>query len=95
MTTELGPDAIQAPIGYAGAGDASTRLGRLQAEFAPMLRTKRVFVRHQGASHFVSGSADDTLLFPQAGLRSGQPRYEWTDRGDGVSLGRLIPPCAT
>lgn len=91
--TEPGTDAILAPIGHAGAGDAVTRLGRLQAEFAPILRVRRVFVRHQGTSHFVSGSADDTLLFPQADARSGQPRYEWTDRGDGVSLGRLIPPC--
>ena len=83
---ELGPDAILTPIGHAGAGDAATRLGRLQAEFAPVLRTARVFVRHQGTSHFVSGCTDDTLLFPAASPRSGQPRYEWTDRGDGVSL---------
>ena len=93
--TEVQPDAIQAPIGYAGAGDAATRLGRLQAEFAPALRTDRVFVRHQGASHFVTGRPDDTLLFPPTSPRSGQPRYEWTDRGDGVHLGRLIPPCVT
>ena len=92
--TEFVPDAIQAPIGYAGAGNASTRLGRLQGEFAPLLQTSRVFVRHQGSSHFVSRSPDDTLLFPQADARSGQPRYEWTDRGDGVALGRLILPCA-
>ena len=92
---ELESDAILSPIGYTGTGDAATRLGRLQAEFAPVLRTKRVFVRHQGTSHFLSGSPDDTLLFPQANLRSGQPRYEWTDRGDGVSLGRLIPPCVS
>ena len=91
--TQLGPDAILAPVGYAGPGDASTRLGRLQAEFAPLLQTRRVFVRHQGTTHFMSASPDDTLLFPQAGPRSGQPRYEWTNRGDGVSLGRLILPC--
>ena len=91
--TEPGPDAILAPIGHAGLGDAATRLGRLQGEFAPLLRSSRVFVRHQGATHFVSGSPDDTLLFPQASPRSGQPRYEWADRGDGVSYGRLILPC--
>ena len=92
--TPAHPDAILAPIGHAGSGDASTRLGRLQSEFAPLLATPRVFVRHQGASHFVSGSPDDTLLFPQSHPRSGQPRYEWTDRGDGVSLGRFRSPCA-
>ena len=93
--TEIRPDAIQAPIGHAGAGDAASRLGRLQAEFAPILGTNRVFVRHQGASHFVSGSPDDTLLFSSASPRSGQARYVWADRGDGVSLGRLIQPCGT
>ena len=93
--TESGPDAILAPIGHAGAGDAATRLGRLQAEFAPLLRARRVFVRLQGASHFVSGSPDDTLLCPQTSFQSGQSRYEWTDRGDGVSFGRLIHPCVT
>ena len=86
------PDAIMAPIAHAGAGDAATRLGRLQDEFAPILGANRVFVRHQGVAHFVSASPDDTLLFPQADPRSGRPRYEWADRGDGVSLGRLISP---
>ena len=46
--TFLTADAILSPIGHAGSGDASTRLGRLQIEFAPVLRTPRVFVRHQG-----------------------------------------------
>ena len=93
--TENRPDAIRAPIGHAGAGAASSRLGRLQAEFAPLLNAPRVFVRHQGAFHFISGSPDDTLLHPQADPRAGRPRYEWADRGDGVALGRLIPPCTT
>ena len=83
------PDAVMAPIAHAGGGDAASRLGRLQAEFAPLLGASRVFVRHQGVAHFVSARPDDTLLFPQADPRSGRPRYEWVDRGDGVSLGRL------
>ena len=93
--TDNGPDAIRAPIDHAGGGDASARLGRLQAEFAPLLRAPRVFVRHQGAFHFISASPDDTLLHPQADPRAGRPRYEWADRGDGVALGRLIPSCAS
>ena len=90
--TETVPDAIMAPMAHAGAGDAATRLGRLQAEFAPLLGASRVFVRHQGVAHFVSASPDDTLLFPQTDPRSGRPRYEWVARGDGVSLGHLISP---
>ncbi len=83
------PDAVLAPLGYAGAGDAATRLAKLQAEFAAVLRVPRVYVRHQGTSHFITGSPADTLLFPQTDARSGRPRYQWSDRGDGVSLGRF------
>lgn len=84
-------DAVRAPIGFAGPGDALARLGRLHAEFAPLLGAARVFVRHQGTTHFVSGSPDDTLLFPPTDPRAGQSRYDWRDRGDGVCLGHLIP----
>lgn len=83
-------DAVRAPINFAGSGDAQARLGRLHLELAPILGTSRIFVRHQGTTHFVSGSPDDTLLFPPSDYRAGQQRYEWHDRGDGVCLGRLI-----
>jgi hypothetical protein len=83
------PDAVLAPLGYAGAGDAASRLAKLQAEFSVALNVPRVYVRHQGTSHFITGSPSDTLLFPQSDARCGQPRYDWSDRGDGISLGRL------
>ena len=83
------PDAVMVPLSYAGPGDAATRLAKLHAEFSHLLRTPRVYVRHQGTSHFLSGSPADTLLFPQSDGRSGRPRYEWNDRGDGVSYGRI------
>jgi hypothetical protein len=83
------PDAVLSPLSHAGPGDASTRLGKLQAEFASVLQVPRVFVRNQGTLHFLSGSPADTLLFPQSDPRSGRPRYDWTDRGDGVSYGRF------
>ena len=85
---EIIPDAVLAPLAHAGGGDAATRLSRLQAEFAALLQVPRIYVRHQGSAHFLSGSPDDTLLFPQSDPRAGRPRYEWTDRGDGVSYGR-------
>ncbi len=88
MTTTV-PDAILAPVGHAGPGDAATRLARLQGEFAAVLQVPRVYARHQGASHFLTGSPTDSLLFPQTDPRSGRPRYEWADRGDGVSYGRF------
>jgi hypothetical protein len=84
-------DAIRAPIGYAGPGPSAARLERLATEFGRVLGTDRVFVRHQGGEHFVSSHADDTLQFPRDSPRSGEPRYRWEDRGDGVSYGYLRP----
>jgi hypothetical protein len=83
------PDAVMVPLSYSGAGDAATRLSRLHAEFAEVLKVPRVYVRHQGTTHFLSGNPADTLLFPQSDPRSGRPRYVWADRGDGVCFGRF------
>jgi hypothetical protein len=84
-------DAVRSPIGYAGPGPSSARLGRLGSEFAGLLGTDRVFVRHQGGEHFISARPDDTLMFPSTDPRSGESRYRWEDRGDGVSYGYLRP----
>jgi hypothetical protein len=85
------PDAVRTPLAYAGAGDSHARLTKLQAEFSRVLNTPRVFVRHQGTGHFLSGDPGDTMNHPAAGARAGQPRYDWWDRGDGVLYGRLRP----
>jgi hypothetical protein len=82
------PDAVLVPLGYSGPGDAATRLARLHIEFSAILQVPRVYVRHQGTTHFLTGCPADTLLFPQSDPRSGRPRYAWSDRGDGVSYGR-------
>ncbi len=82
------PDAVMVPLSHSGPGDAATRLARLHVEFSAILQVPRVYVRHQGTTHFLSGSPTDTLLFPQFDHRSGRPRYDWFDRGDGVSYGR-------
>jgi hypothetical protein len=84
-----GIKAIRAPIGYAGAGPSAARLERLGTEFGAILGTDQVFVRHQGSEHFISACPDDTLQFPRTSPRSGELRYSWEDRGDGVSLGYL------
>jgi hypothetical protein len=83
------PDAIRSPLGFAGPGDSFARLSKLQAEFAPILQVTRVYVRHQGSEHFVTGDPTDTLLFPSQSSRSGESRYDWADRGDGVLYGHL------
>lgn len=91
MTTPRTPDAVRSPLPFAGAGDAHARLAKLQSEFAPVLGVSHAYVRHQGAEHFVSGAPGDTLNFPSHDARSGLPRYEWADRGDGVLYGHLKP----
>lgn len=83
------PDAIRSPVSRAGSGGSLARLARIQHEFAATLHVPKVFVRHQGAEHFISGSAVDTLHFPSLHPNSGQPRYRWEAQGDGVFHGFL------
>ena len=85
------PDAVRSPLPFAGAGDSHTRLAKLQAEFSPILNVSNVYVRHQGAEHFISGNAGDSLNFSSHDSRSGLPRYDWEDRGDHVLYGYLKP----
>jgi hypothetical protein len=80
-------EAVRAPIRYAGSGDSFTRLTRLQAEFSGVLGADRVYVRLQGGEHFITGRPDDTLNYTGDEVRSGEPRYTWEDRGDGVLYG--------
>jgi hypothetical protein len=89
MMPERTPDAVRSLLPYAGAGGSHARLAKLHAEFAPILKAPQIFVRHQGADHFVSARPDDTLNFPSLSARSGAPRYHWEDRGDGVLYGYL------
>ncbi len=78
-------DAIRAPIRFAGPGSAAARLERLGTEFARLLGAGRIFVRLQGGEHFMTAHPDDSLQFPQ----SGESRYQWEDRGDGIFHGYL------
>jgi hypothetical protein len=83
------PDAVRVPRGFAGPGDSLARLSRLQDALAPILEIPRVFVRHQGTEHFVTGDPSDTLLFSSTSPRAGEERYVWEDRGDGILRGYL------
>jgi hypothetical protein len=89
VSAALPIDAVRSPIGHAGPGPSSVRLERLGAEFTVLLGADRIFVRHQGGEHFISPRPDDTLLFPRTDARSGQSRYRWEARGDGVFYGYL------
>jgi hypothetical protein len=83
------PDAVRSPLRFAGSGDAASRLATIIAEFSGVLRSPQLFVRHQGSEHFITASPADTLNYPSDGPKSGEPRYDWSDRGDGVLYGYL------
>ncbi len=91
MTNAPTPDAVRSRPPFAGTGDSHARLAKLQAEFSPVLNVPRVYVRHQGTEHFISGSPVDTLNFDSRDSRCGTPRYSWSDRGDDVLYGYLKP----
>jgi hypothetical protein len=83
------PDAVRSPLTYAPLGTSFSRLTTLQAEFSQVLGVSHVFVRHQGAEHFITGHEADSLNFPSVSSRAGQARHDWYDRGDGVLYGYL------
>ena len=84
------PDSVRSPLRFAGGGDSFSKLAKLHEEFSAVLRVPRVHVRHQGTEHFISGRADDTLQFHGPSRRSGEARYTWEDRGDGILYGYLV-----
>jgi hypothetical protein len=86
---ERTPNAIRSPLCHAGSGDSHARLCRLHDEFSVILQLSKVFVRHQGAEHFITGHSYDTLNFSFTSVSSGEPRYNWRDRGDGILYGYL------
>ena len=81
------PNAVRSPLSYAGSGDCYMRLTKLHEEFSQLMNVNRVYVRHQGCEHFITGQPFDTLNLSSDESPSGGPRYHWVDRGDGVFYG--------
>ena len=79
--------AIRSPIGFAGSGCSFLRLERLVGEFGPLLANQKLYVRLQGCEHFITTDPGDSLYFDSLSPRSGDVRYDWKDRGDGVYYG--------
>ena len=85
------PVAVQYPVGRIGRRPPGQWLNDIKAEFGPLLGVERVYSRDQGSFKFLSGDPADTLYFPKGHHRSGESRYDWKDRGDGVMYGYLVP----
>jgi hypothetical protein len=90
-TSDIIPDAVRPPLTYAGDGGALAKLVRLNSEFSQILQVSQVFVRNQGTEYFISHGPEQTLYFPCDSPRSGEARYFWEDRGDGVFYGTFKP----
>jgi hypothetical protein len=87
-------DAVLVGRNYPAPKPGQDRLLRLIAEFRPILGSKRVYLRHVGQiqKDLLTAEPDSpTCYFPSAHPYAGRDRYDWTDRGDGVMYGALIP----
>lgn len=93
-------DAVLCPISYPPLKPGEDRHVKLKEEFGPVLGVPRVHARFADQTRtvtFITGSL--TLAnglgicryFPTSHPLSGQERYEWKDRGDGVMYGTLTP----
>jgi hypothetical protein len=85
--------ALEFPIGYK-ATLGVRRLAAVQNEAKTILGTDTIFVRNHISTAFVTGNCTDCLNFPTWHERAGSPRYEWSDRGDGVRTGLLVDGAA-
>ena len=90
-TNVITPDAVRTPLCYAGEGGSFAKLIKLNMEFSQVLGVSRVFVRNQGTEYFISHGPEETLNYSSDSSRSGESRYVWEDRGDGVRYGQLKP----
>jgi len=92
-------DAIRIPRHYPKGLQGDARHRALKAEFAPMLNSTMIYARHMGGTQtFITATANHPLSadglewgcapnYPLTHPKAGQPRYDWTDRGDGVFYG--------
>ena len=75
------------------------RLAWYKTEFGPVLNSPRVHSRFVGGGSEAMLTGDGSSMAGAAGHRyhpdnhpqAGQERYTWTDRGDGILYGTLIP----
>lgn len=94
-------DAVLLPLNYGKGGTAEQRIRALAREFKPILGDRKWDARDVVGGKMLAPWVDPrdhtesfshhTLLFPTGHSLAGQSRYEWTDRGDGVKYGTLVP----
>jgi hypothetical protein len=83
------PNAVRSSASFAGAGDSRTKIAKLHWAFSQVLHAERIYVRLQGAEHFISASPHDALNYASRDERAGQPRYDWEPKDSGIYYGYL------
>jgi|SRR6516164_6383442 hypothetical protein len=88
------PDAIC--IAFVRTGRTIAQGVREYSNYAePILRInrrigERAYIRNQGTYLFITKYLTDTLLFPREHSRSGQSRYRWVTKENGIRWGYLV-----
>lgn len=88
------PDAYLIDHSYPAGKRDTDRLQALNREFAPGLGAAKVWVRrvYVGNKDLLTAKPEaPTYLFPRGHTLEGTDRYSWSDRGDGVLAGTLLP----
>lgn len=90
-------DAFLIPANYPVVQKREDRLLAIKREFAPLMGSKRAFVRHVNFGARLSLDLvtplphSPSFYFPKGNSREGFDRYVWTDIGNGVKSGMLLP----
>lgn len=85
-------DAVMVPQNYPPGRVKKERALAIKDEFGPILGSAIVHGRNlPGNQTLVTASPEVSVNHYGDHPLSGQPRYEWMDRGDGIQYGLLIP----
>lgn len=81
------PDAIRTPLTFAGSGSSHEKLSHLHSKFSEILGVEKLYVRHQGTEHFITGDPLDSMLHRSDSPNAGRERYDWKPVANSVYFG--------
>jgi hypothetical protein len=90
------PDALFLPTTLKRGSTIVERVVSVSAVAEPLLEVdyaagERAFIRSMPHGRlFVTRDPADTIYFPTGHPQSGEHRYRWEKRGDGVEIGYLV-----
>ncbi len=90
------PDALFLPESLKAGSRIFDRVASISAVAEPLLEVdrakgERAYLRKQPHGRlFITRDPSDSIFFPTTHRRSGQPRYRWEQRPDGIEIGYLV-----